>query len=134
MLGMSFRVFQSQGYLVAERTESRQSTGYLGAKRTESPSPQGTWGAERNESRQSTGYQKPKGLRSHQSSGHLGVIRLSLGRRLVNLSPVAQRTNAFTLGGKRTESRQSSGHLGAKRTESKYRGTGILLSKYPGYR
>ena len=36
MLGMSFRVFQSQGYLVAERTESRQSTGYLGAKRTES--------------------------------------------------------------------------------------------------
>ena len=26
----------------------------------------------------------------------LGVIRLSLGRRLVNISPVAQRTNAFT--------------------------------------
>ena len=27
-----------------------------------------------------------------------GVIRLSLGRRLVNLLPVAQRTNAFTNG------------------------------------
>ena len=29
---------------------------------------------------------------------HVSVIRLSLGGRLVNLSPVAQRTNAFTNG------------------------------------
>ena len=30
--------------------------------------------------------------------GGEGVIRLSLGRRLVNLLPVAQRTNALTYG------------------------------------
>ena len=35
---------------------------------------------------------------SRCSEGGESVVRLSLGRRLVNLLPVAQRTNAFTNG------------------------------------
>ena len=41
-------------------------------------------------------YLSPPLLRRLGSNGHILVIRLSLGRRLVNLLPVAQRTNAFT--------------------------------------
>ena len=44
LTGTAFHVFQSQGYLVAERTEFHQSLRYLGGAKVLSPAgPQGTW-------------------------------------------------------------------------------------------
>ena len=64
---MSFHVFQSQGYLVAGRTESPQSIGYL--KGLSPVSLQGTWGGKSTESRQSPGYLGPERTEYSQPTG-----------------------------------------------------------------
>ena len=67
LIDMSFHVFQSQGYLVAGRTESPQSIGYL--KGLSPVSLQGTWGGKSTESRQSPGYLGPERTEYSQPTG-----------------------------------------------------------------
>ena len=83
LIGMSFHVFQSQGYLVAIRTEWHQPIGYLGSPNNWVPpiprvlggrkycvlAVHRVTGAETTESRQSTGYPVAKTTESRQSTG-----------------------------------------------------------------
>ena len=72
LIGMSFHVFLSQGYLVVERTKSHQATGTWGAERTASLKSPGYLGAERFEFLQSSGYLGAEMTEFRQSTGYLG--------------------------------------------------------------
>ena len=93
--------------LVAERTEARQSTGCLGADRTESRQPPGYVVTQRTDCRQSSWYLGAERTEFCPSAEYLGANGLSPASPLHTWGPNEPCQSPGCLGGKTTESHQS---------------------------